>query len=197
MQSLFAQPISTLDKVSVGTVANTVTSLSNSIQQSISEKLAILFQSLALLITAYIIAFTHSWALTLTTSSAILFVLAVCSFTIPFITKIQKELDKADMKHSSIAAETFGAIQTIVSLGAEGSQSKKYLLWVEEARKQGQRMSVFFGTQLGLIFFAMISSFSLAFWFRLKLYREGHIKDVNTVIVWVLSFIVQFLLIIL
>lgn len=183
MQSLFAQPISTLDQVSVGTVTTTITSLSNSIQQSISDKLAILFQSLALVLTAYIIAFKFSWALTLATSAAILFVLVVCGFTLPIITKIQKGVDEVDMKHSSIAAEAFGAIRTIVSLGAEGSRSEKYAIWIEEARKQGRRMSVVLGVQFGLLFFAMISSFSLAFWFGLKLYREGHIKDVNTVIV--------------
>lgn len=174
----------------MGTVTNTITSLSNSIQQTISDKLAIMFQSLALLFAAYVIAFKFSWALTLAISSAILFVLVVCGFTIPFLTKIQKEVDKADMKHSSIAAEALGAIRTIVSLGAEESQSKKYSLWVEEARKQGQRTSVILGIQCALLFFAMISSFSLAFWFGLKLYREGHIKDVNTVIVWVHDLIV-------
>lgn len=183
MESLFAQPISTLDQVSVGTVTNTITSLSNSIQQSISDKLAILFQSLALLVAAYIIAFKYSWALTLATSAALLFMLAVCCFTIPFLTKIQKEVDNADMKHSSIAAEAFAGIRTIVSLGAEATQSRKFALWAEEARKQGQRSSVIIGVQFGALFFAMISSFALAFWFGLKLYREGHIKDVNTVIV--------------
>ena len=183
MRSLFAQPLSTLDQVSVGTVTNTITSLSNSIQQSISDKLAILFQSLALLVAAYIIAFKYSWALTLVTSSALLFMLILCFVTIPFLMKIQREVDQADMKHSSVAAEAFGAIRTIVSLGAEGTQSKKYARWVEESRKQGQRMSTFLGIQFGFLFFAMICSFSLAFWFGLKLYREGHINDVNTVIV--------------
>lgn len=183
MQSLFSQPISTLDKVSVGTVTNTITSLSNSIQQNISDKLAILFQSLALLIAAYIIAFKYSWALTLASSAALLFILIVCCFIIPVLTKIQNKMDKADMKHSSVAAEALGAIRTIVSLGAEESQSKKYAIWIEEARKQGKRMSAVLGIHFGLIFFAMICNFSLAFWFGLKLYREGHIKDVNTVIV--------------
>lgn len=183
MQSLFAQPISTLDQVSVGTVTNTITSLSNSIQQSISDKLAILFQSLALLLTAYIIAFKFSWALTLAASAAILFILVVCSVTVPLLIKIQKRVDQTDMKHSSIAAEALSAIRTIVSLGAEGTLSKKYAFWIEEARKQEKRASIFLGIQFGFLFFAMTASFSLAFWFGLKLYREGHIKDVNTVVV--------------
>lgn len=134
------------------------------------------------MLAAYIIAFKYSWALTLVTSSALLFILVTCSVTLPMITKIQQEVDKADEKHSSTAAEVFGSIRTVVSLGAEGTLSKKYTSWVEESQKRGRRMSIFMGIQFALIFFAMYASFSLAFWFGLKLYREGHIENINTVI---------------
>lgn len=182
MNSLFAQPITKLDQVSVGTVINTITSLSNSIQQSISDKLAILFQSVALLIAAYIIAFTYSWALTLAISSCLLFILVACSITLPGITNIQKKVDKADEMHSAVAAEVFSSIRTVISLGAETSLAKKYRKWVEVSRDRGRSIAVLLGVQFGLIFFAMYASYSLAFWLGLKLYREGHIPDINTVI---------------
>ncbi|KAJ6025325.1 uncharacterized protein N7446_013763 [Penicillium canescens] len=183
MNSLFAQPISKIDQVSVGTVVNTITTLSNSIQQSISDKLAILFQSSALLIAAYIIAFKYSWALTLATSSCLLFILVVCSLTLPAISQIQQKTDKADEKHSAIAAEVFGSIRTVISLGAEAPLAKKYRQWVTESRDRGRNMAIIMGFQFGLIFFAMYASYSLAFWLGLKLYREGHIRDINTVII--------------
>lgn len=182
MGSLFAQPLSKLDQVSVGTVVNAITTSSNSIQQSISDKLAILFQSLALLIAAYIIAFKYSWALTLATSSAILFILIVCSLTLPAISKIQQNMDKADEKHSGIAAEVFGSIRTVISLGAEAPLAARHRQWVEESRKRGMSMSVIMGLQLGLIFFAMYASYALAFWLGLRLFQQGHIPNINTVI---------------
>ncbi|KAJ5435516.1 ABC transporter integral membrane type 1 [Penicillium cf. griseofulvum] len=182
MGSLFAQPLSKLDQVSVGTVVNAITTSSNSIQQSISDKLAILFQSLALLIAAYVIAFKYSWALTLATSSAILFILVVCCLTLPAITKIQQKVDKADEKHSAIAAEVFGSIRTVISLGAEAPLATKYRQWVEESRKRGMSMSVVMGLQFGLIFFAMYASYALAFWLGLRLFQQGHIPNINTVI---------------
>ncbi|KAJ5832960.1 hypothetical protein N7474_001271 [Penicillium riverlandense] len=183
MDSLFAQPISKLDQVSVGTVVNAITTLSNTIQQSISDKLAILFQSLALLIAAYIIAFRYSWALTLATSSCLLFILVACSLTLPAISQIQQKVDKADENHSAIAAEVFGAIRTVISLGAEAPLAKKYRQWVIESRNRGRGMAIIVGVQFGLMFFAMYASYSLAFWLGLKLYREGHIPDINTVII--------------
>ncbi|GLI78830.1 hypothetical protein PoHVEF18_007151 [Penicillium ochrochloron] len=182
MESLFSQPISKLDQVSVGTVVNAITTLSNSIQQSISDKLAILFQSTALLLAAYIIAFKYSWALTLATSSCLLFIVIVCCLTLPAISKIQQKVDKADEKHSGIAAEVFGSIRTVISLGAEAPLAKKYRQWVTESRNRGRSMAIVIGVQFGLMFFAIYASYSLAFWLGLKLFQEGHIPNVNTVI---------------
>ncbi|KAF3016964.1 hypothetical protein E8E15_004968 [Penicillium rubens] len=181
-QALFSLPMSKLDEMSVGTVTHAITALSNTIQQSVSDRLAILFQSLALLISAYAIAFRYSWALTLVVSSAIVFVILGFSLTVPFLVKAQQSVDKADEKHAALAAEVFGSIRTVFALGAEQPLFKKYTRWVEEARKRGLRMSLVSGIHLGMLFFAMYVSFALAFWFGLKLYREGHIANINTVI---------------
>ncbi|KGO45772.1 ABC transporter, integral membrane type 1 [Penicillium expansum] len=181
-QALFSLPMSKIDEMSVGTVTHAITALSNTIQQSVSDRLAILFQSLALLIAAYAIAFRYSWALTLVVSSAIVFVILGFSLTMPFLVKGQQNVDKADEKHAALAAEVFGSIRTVFALGAEQPLFKKYTRWVEEARKRGLRMSLVSGIHLAMLFFAMYVSFSLAFWFGLKLYREGHIANINTVI---------------
>ncbi|KAJ5341530.1 ABC multidrug transporter [Penicillium brevicompactum] len=181
-QSLFSMPISKLDQISVGTVSNAITAQSNTIQQSVSDRLAILFQSLALLVAAYAIAFRYSWALTLVVSSAILFVVICFCLTVPLLVKGQQYVDEADNKHASIAADAFGSIRAVLSLGAEASLIKKHSHWIEEARRRGLRMSLVTGTHLATLFFAMYVSFALAFWFGLKLYREGHIANVNTVI---------------
>ncbi|KAL5043629.1 hypothetical protein BDW71DRAFT_210141 [Aspergillus fruticulosus] len=182
MSSLFSQPVSKLDTISIGSVTNTITSLSNTMQQSVSDRLAILFQSVALLIAAYAIAFRYSWALTLVVSSAILFVVLAFSVTIPIMVSGQRSVDLADEQHASIASEVFGSIRTVFSLGAEGPLSRKYSEWVDEARRRGRRMAFVTGLHLALLFFSMYCSFALAFWFGIKLFREGNIPDVGTVI---------------
>lgn len=182
LQTLFIQPVSRLDEISAGTVTNAITSLSNQIQQSVSDRLTVLFQSLALMVTAYAIAFRYSWALTLVVSAALVFVLIGFTFTVPFILRLQKQAEAAESHHISLAADVLASIRTVLSLGAEKTMARKYSKWVEESRKVGLRISAVTGIHLGLLFFAMYSSFSLAFWFGLKLYREGHIHNVNTVI---------------
>ncbi|KAL2868927.1 ABC transporter ATP-binding protein [Aspergillus lucknowensis] len=182
LESLFSLPISRMDEISSGTVTQAITSLSNQIQQSVSDRLVALFQSLALLVAAYAIAFRYSWALTLVVSSAIVFVLLGFSVTIPFFIKTQHHVEEADQKHASIAADVLASIRTVFSLGAEGSLAARYAAWVQEAKQRGAKMSIVTGIHLGLLFFAMYVSFGLAFWFGLKLFREGHIENVNTVI---------------
>lgn len=103
----------------------------------------------------------------------------------PAMTKVQQRVDKADEQHSSISAEVFSSIRTVLSLGAEEMLATKYASWVEESRKRGQKMSTVLGLHLCLMFFAMYASYALAFWFGLKLYREGHIADINTVVMLV------------
>ncbi|CBF87439.1 ABC transporter ATP-binding protein [Aspergillus nidulans FGSC A4] len=182
MSSLFSQPVSKLDAISVGSVTNTITSLSNTMQQSVSDRLAMLFQSVALLIAAYAVAFRYSWALTLVVSSAILFVVLAFSVTLPIMISGQRSVDLADEQHASIASEVFGSIRTVFSLGADGPLSRKYSEWVDEARKRGRRMAFVTGIHLAILFFSMYCSFALAFWFGIKLFREGNIPNVGTVI---------------
>ncbi|KAF9892618.1 hypothetical protein FE257_001020 [Aspergillus nanangensis] len=182
LNALFALPISKLDEISVGAVTNAITSLSNTIQQSVSDRLGVLFQALALLIAAYAIAFRYSWSLTLVVSSAILFVMIGYSITVPFLVKGQSGIDKADEKHASIAADVFGSIRTVFSLGAETPLYRKYSKWIDEARNRGLKMSIVTGFHLAILFFAMYVNFGLALWFGLKQFRDGHIANLNTVI---------------
>lgn len=173
MRSLFAQPIQKLDEISTGTVANTITSSANTIQLSISDRLSALFQGLALIVSAFVIAFKYSWLLTLVTSSGILFVIVVYSITTPFALKAQQRVDKADEKHATVASEAISSIRTVFSLGAEPKLVKKHSKFADESHKYAMKMGPVMGMQLAPIYFAIYACYALAFWFGLKLYREG------------------------
>ncbi|KIY02997.1 uncharacterized protein Z520_01463 [Fonsecaea multimorphosa CBS 102226] len=182
LQSLFAQPIKKLDEVSSGTVANTITASSNIIQISISDKLHSLFMAVALIITAYVIAFRYSPLLTLVASSSMLFIVIVYSITTPFLLKRMAQVEKANAKAASIAGEVFSSIRAVFALGAEKSLTKKYDAAVQESQRYGLAMSPLYGTQVAPGFFAMYSTFALSFWFGLKQYRDGHIANIGTVV---------------
>lgn len=190
MTSLFRQSVAKLDVVSAGSVSNTITSSANTIQTSISDRLAYLFQSIALIISAYIIAFIFSWQLTLITSVALVFIVIVYSITTPQTLKAMHRLEKADEQHASVASEIFASIRTVFSLGAETALSAKYYKLVDESGRHNRALAPWAGVQLAPMFFAVHATFALAFWAGLKFYYEGTIPDVNSVIVTFFSVLI-------
>jgi ABC-type multidrug transport system fused ATPase/permease subunit len=194
MRAVFSLPISLLDEVSTGTVSNTITSSSNTIQSSIADRLAILFQSIGLLISAYAVAFKYSWALTLAATSSLVFMLLVYSIGVPFLLKGQKESAEADEKHASIASDIFGSIRTVFSLGAESALSEKYFHWVDISRQRNADMVWAMSWQLGMGMFAVPANYALSFWLGLDLYQKGMIHNINTVITYVFLFHPTFIL---
>ena len=110
---------------------------------------------LALIISAYTIAFRYSWSLTLVSSSALLFIIVVYTPITPILMKKQQGVVKANARAAGIAGEIFGSIRAVFSLGAQKKLTEKHTAAVEDAKKQGLSMSVFYGTQIAPMFFSM------------------------------------------
>ena len=138
-----------------------ITSSANTIQSGISEKMAILIQSLALVIAAYVIAFRYSWALTLVSSSTLLFITLVYGVTIPLQLKAFRRVEKANESASAVAGESFSSIRTIVACGAEKRVGLRYAEWMKQARRRGLKMSGLSGLQISPAFFAIYCNFAL------------------------------------
>lgn len=85
LEALFSLPIGVLDTLPSGQASNTITTTANVLQVGISEKLGSILQYLALLIAAIIIAFTYSWALTLVTSSVLVFIALIYGEKLAFL----------------------------------------------------------------------------------------------------------------
>ncbi|PGG95796.1 hypothetical protein GX51_08117 [Blastomyces parvus] len=190
LQALFNQPISVFDTLPSGRPTATITTSSNTIQAGISDKLATLIQSLALIIGAYTIAFRYSWSLTLVSSASLLFISITYGILIPIYLKLQKRVEQADEKSSSIAGEALGSIRTIVSCCAEGRLAARYGEWVAESRKRGMRLAPQIGAQLAPSNFAMYASFALTFWFGVRQFASGNISDIGPVITVIFSVII-------
>ncbi|KIW02302.1 uncharacterized protein PV09_06449 [Verruconis gallopava] len=190
MHSLFAQSVAKLDLVSVGSVSETITTSANSIQTSISDRLAYFFQAIAVIISAYAVSFAWSWQMTLISSAQLVFLLLVFGVTTPATLKAQQRVDKTDTKHATVAFEIFSSIRTVFSLGAERVLSDRYTRLVDESGRWGKRVAPLLGVQLSPMYFATFSSFALTFWTGLKFYADGTISTVNQVIVAFFSVLV-------
>lgn len=181
--ALFSQPVSAVDKMSKGSPTDIITNSANMIQIGVSDKLAILIQSVSLVVTAYIVAFKYSWQLTLASSSCLLFIAVVYSFIAPAFIKLQHKMDKADEKASGIASDVFGSIRTVFSLGAEDQLTLKYNKFTREAQRRSRRISPMVGLLISPALFATYCNFALSFWFGIKLYSWGQIDGIGTLII--------------
>ncbi|KAF7879083.1 hypothetical protein EAF04_000283 [Stromatinia cepivora] len=183
LKALFSLPVGVLDTLPSGQASNTITTTANILQVGISEKLGTILQYLALLITSVIIAFTYSWALTLVTSSVLVFISLVYGSVIPIVMKMTKDIEHADEKASGIAGEVLGSIRMIVACGAESRIAKKYAGWVEESRRRTLKKSPWIGVQFAPLTFAIYATMALCFWFGFRLFSEGHLENVGTILI--------------
>ncbi|KAL1902761.1 hypothetical protein Sste5346_000671 [Sporothrix stenoceras] len=186
---LFGQTIHVLDSMPSGAAANTITTTANTLQLGISENLGTFIEFTACILASIIIAFTYSWLLTLVISSILLYIIIVVSIVLPHVVKAEASLTRAETVANSIASESFGNIRMLMACGAEDKMARKYGEWVQKARQYGQHMAPFLASMFGNVFFSLYGGFALAFWFGMRLFREGRIHSVGTVIVVVMSVI--------
>ncbi|OLN88148.1 Leptomycin B resistance protein pmd1-like protein 1 [Colletotrichum chlorophyti] len=187
LQRLFGQTIHVLDSMPTGSAAATITSTANTLQIGISEKLGVFLEFNGTIWAAIIVAFTYNWALTLVTSSVVLFLLLVIAILLPIVIKGTTQMNKAEGKASAVASEAFSSIRMVTACGAEGRVAARYAHWVEIARQRGQFTAPFLSLQFGFVFFGLFATFGLAFWYGTHSWVEGRVDNVGEVIIVLMS----------
>ncbi|KAI0967564.1 ABC transporter-like protein [Xylaria arbuscula] len=183
IKALLELPVSLLDTQPPGQIATIITTTANTLQIGISEKLATVIQTLSSVVTAFIVAYTHSWKLSLVTSSGLLLITICYCITIPVLVKNMKQVEDANIKASAVASEAFASIRMVAAFGAERTMVERYREWVDEASKRGLRLSGTIAVQQATIYFGVYSTFALAFWFAVKLLNNHEIENVGTTII--------------
>ena len=183
LTALFNQPISAIDKLPPGAATDALTTVANTIQMAVSDKLGTGVQGVSLIIAAYVIAFKYSWQLTLVSSSVILFLLIVAGGTAPVYFKYEKLVMESNSKAAAVAGEILRAIRTVKSLSAENQLMVRYRSWVNQARERGMKKSLWVALQYWPAFFSIYANMALTFWFGVKLYMRNDISSVSQVVV--------------
>ena len=181
LTALFNQPISSIDKLPPGAATDALTRVTNTIQVAISDKLGLMIQALATVIAAMILAFTHSWSLTLVSSSVVVVMFAFFGFIVPPFIKIEKAVIKTDSSASAVAGEVLKAVRTVKSLCAENSIIAKYAGWNARSKELGLKKSPLAAGQFAPLFFFTYADMALTFWAGVRFYSLGWIASVGTV----------------
>ncbi|KAL9621362.1 MAG: hypothetical protein Q9160_004253 [Pyrenula sp. 1 TL-2023] len=187
LTALFAQPVGNVDKLPPGAATDALTTAANTIQIGISDKLAIFGESLSLVVTAYVVSFTHSWQLTLASSSSIVFMCLIYAVIVPFWIKREVAINKSQNNASGVAGETFSAIRTVKSLCAENDAITKYAEWIAKARRKGLQLSPISAISMAPAYFAIYANMALTFWLGVRLYDQGNISSIGSIVVVLFS----------
>ncbi|KAK8116959.1 ABC transporter family protein [Apiospora kogelbergensis] len=183
LKALLGQRVSLLDTQPPGQIAAIITTTANTLQTGISDKLAAILQSMSLIVSAAVIAFLHSWKLTLVTSSGLLLITLCYVITIPFITRNMKQVEDANIKAAATANEALGSIRMIAAYGAEKKMVDRYARWVAESERRGMSLSKVIGMQQATIYFSVFATFALAFWFAVRMLLGLQIPNVGVLII--------------
>lgn len=135
-----------------GQTAAIITTVANNLQLGISEKLSVLFSSMAMILGSLVIAVEYDWMLTVATSLGLVLIGAVYYGITPQIASIMAVVLEQDIKAASVAAEALSptAVRMLAACGAENKIINRYSLLVDEGHRKGRKMAPLMAWQNGL-----------------------------------------------
>lgn len=138
-----------------GAVAVSITTLSNTVQQGISEKLGMFVQYTAMLFTGFAIAFAKDWRLTLVTTCILPATILIYGVSIPIEIKLEKRVLAAQAKAAELAEEVLGSVRTVKSFNGEKRLIERYQVLLEKGRAEGIKKAPNSGVQYAGAFFVI------------------------------------------
>jgi ATP-binding cassette, subfamily B (MDR/TAP), member 1 len=151
------------------------------IHAGLAEKVGVIIQGLAMLISAFIVAFTTGWKLTLVTATTLPAAVTAVGITIALDARLEAKILDIYAKAGGLVEEALGSIRIVAAFGAQGKLLKKYDTYLDVAKKYGVKKGPVLGTQYSSEFFMMYCAYALAFWYGIRLLLRGEIDSGGTV----------------
>ncbi|KAK2877091.1 multidrug-resistance transporter mdr5 [Arthroderma sp. PD_2] len=185
VNAILRQEMAYFDTYTAGSVATRISNNANLIQTGMAEKVGTCFQGLAMLVAAFVVAFTQNWRLTLPVATTIPTAVTLVGITVVLDAKLEAKILDIYSKAGGLVEETLGSIRVVVAFGAGEKLRKKYDNHLDAAKGFGVKKGPILGVQYSSEFFIMFCAYALAFWYGIKLLLEGKIGsggDILTVL---------------
>ncbi|KAF7198605.1 ABC multidrug transporter E [Pseudocercospora fuligena] len=182
-------PVHVVENLKPGAAVYALTEVVTSIQNNIANKVEILAECIGLIVSAYVVGFVHSWALTLASTSLVLLTF-VCYGTIgPKVNELDRAITKTNSSAAAESSNALRSIRVVKSLGAEDAIIARYCHWNRIARQHGQKKSPYLGALFGLYFFCAYANIALSFFVGTALFRGRHISSVRDIVTVLFSLV--------
>jgi ATP-binding cassette, subfamily B (MDR/TAP), member 1 len=164
LQAILAKDIAFFDHTGAGEVTTCLTADTNSIQEAISEKVALILNGIASFIAAFVIGFVRFWRLTaicMSTVFAIILVMGVSSYYITLWNRLSLDHFAAG---SNVAEETISSIRLVKALKTENTFASAYDEHLQAALRESIRSRVTLAFMIGSVSCIVFLNYGLAFW---------------------------------
>ncbi|KAK9694746.1 hypothetical protein K7432_013303 [Basidiobolus ranarum] len=176
LAAVLRQDITWFDKLGGGEITTRITSDTHLVQDGISEKFPRSCSSVATFISAFVIAFTRSWKLTL----ALFCIIPIIAISTSVLSKCTGKFVKKSLDHYSVsgalAEEVISSIHTVTAFGQQKKLSKMYNKNLSNASKEGMKRVSISSASISINVLVVYTAYSLVFWYGGKLLNSNDIK---------------------
>ncbi|KAM5476044.1 multidrug-resistance transporter mdr5 [Microsporum audouinii] len=190
IKAILRQEMAYFDTYTPGSVATRISNNANLIQTGMSEKVGTCCQGVAMLIAAFVVAFTQNWRLTLPVATSIPTAVTLVGITVALDAKLEAKILDIYSKAGGLVEETLGSIRVVVAFGAGDRLRKKYDDHLEAAKGFGVKKGPVLGVQYSSEFFIMYCAYALAFWYGIKLLLQGKIGSGGEILTVLFSIVI-------
>ncbi|KAI7854460.1 P-loop containing nucleoside triphosphate hydrolase protein [Circinella umbellata] len=173
VHAILKQDMSWFDKAEEGSLTTRLATDTQMIQDGISEKLGLLIQMVASLITGVVIAMAKGWQLAVVMLAPIPILAGVSTAMSHFYSKYTQSTQNIYADAGSIAEQVFAGIRTVYAFTLQRRFLARYDKELEKAYATGTKRGVLLGCQFGAFLCVLFWSYGLAFWYGAKLADES------------------------
>ncbi|KAJ3063036.1 Multidrug resistance protein 1 [Podochytrium sp. JEL0797] len=172
LSAVLSQDMAFFDKTQTGEITTRMTGDIIIIQDGISDKVAMVFQSMAAFLGGFIIAFAKGWRLALVLCCA--FPLLGGAATLMGKALAAQKSGGADAyaEAGAIAQEVLSSLRTVTSFGGQQREMARYNEKLNVAEGKGIRGAMANGIATGVAFCIIFLTYALGFWYGGKLIPE-------------------------
>ncbi|KIW90765.1 uncharacterized protein Z519_08548 [Cladophialophora bantiana CBS 173.52] len=190
LQVILHQPISYFDHHTAGSIASSLSTDTNLIEVGLAEKVAIAFQSISMLVTAFVIAFVKSWRLTLVTASIVPYMILTTGLLALVDAKFETKMRTIYLKASGMVEEWLSSVLTVTALGAADKITMQYKQVIEKTKAFGIKRGPVEASIYGNMWFAVLSGYALALYYGVRLLDRKEIDNGGTLVTVLMSIVI-------
>ena len=173
LASCLRQNMGFFDKLGAGEVTTRITDQTNTIQDGISEKVAVTVAAMATFVAAFVIGFIEYWKLTLILTSTFVALVTVMGASSRFVLKYSQLSMVAQARSGSVAEEVLSSVRNAIAFGTQDRLARQYDQHLTRAEHSGFRQRVALACMLAFMMCILYLNYGLAFWMGSRFIIDG------------------------